>query len=66
MQSVLIISVILLSLYGIWFFKNIRTNNRARKIHRKYPVRLNQKLVPLGFKKTQSVVGERENNALST
>ena len=60
MQYVLIISVILLGLYGIWFFKNIRAANRAKQIHREYQARLDQKLVPLGFKKTQTVVGGRE------
>lgn len=60
MQYVLIISVILLSLYGIWFFKNILAANRAKKIHREYQALLDQKLVPLGFKKTQTVVGGRE------
>ena len=63
MQYVLIISVILLGLYGIWFFKNILAANRAKKIHRKYQALLDQKLVPLGFKNTQTVVGGREKIA---
>ena len=63
MQYVLVISVILLSLYGIWFFKTILAANRAKKIHREYQTLLDQKLVPLGFKKTQTVVGGREKIA---
>jgi hypothetical protein len=63
MQYVLVISVILLSLYGIWFFKTILAAHRAKKIHREYQTLLDQKLVPLGFKKTQTVVGGREKIA---
>lgn len=63
MQSVLIISVILLSVYGIWFFKNLLAANRAKKIHRDYQALLDQKLIPLGFKKSQTVVGGREKIA---
>ncbi len=60
MQYVLIVSTLLLILYAIWFFKNIVASNRAKKIHRKYQALLDQKLLPLGFKKTQAVVGGRE------
>ena len=63
MQYVLIISVILLSLYAIWFFKNIVTSNHAKRIHREYQSLLDQKLLPLGFKKTQAVVDGREKIA---
>jgi hypothetical protein len=63
MQYVLIVSSILLLVYGIWFFKNIVTSNRAKRIHREYQTLLDQKLLPLGFKKTQTVVGGREKIA---
>jgi hypothetical protein len=63
MQSVLIISSILLFIYGIWFFKNIITSGKAKRIHREYQALLDKKLLPLGFKKTQAVVGRREKIA---
>ncbi|MEP7136441.1 MAG: hypothetical protein ABI904_16045 [Chloroflexota bacterium] len=63
MQYVLIVSSILLLVYGIWFFKNIITSGRAKRIHREYQTLLDQKLLPLGFKKTQTVVGGREKIA---
>ena len=63
MQSVLIISCILLLVYGIWFFKNIVASNRAKRIHREYQSILDQKLLHLGFKKTQAVIGGREKIA---
>jgi hypothetical protein len=63
MQSVLIVSSVLLLIYGIWFLKNIITSGKAKRIHREYQALLDQKLLPLGFKKTQTVVGGREKIA---
>lgn len=60
MQYVLIVSSILLILYGIWFFRNIITSNRAKRINREYQIILDQKLLPLGFEKKQSIFGGRE------
>ena len=60
MQFVLIVSSILLILYGIWFFKNIVASNKAKRINREHQIILDQKLLPLGFEKKQTVVGGRE------
>ena len=60
MQYVLIISSILLILYGIWFFKNLISSGKAKRIHREYQIILDQKLLPLGFEKKQAIVGGRE------
>jgi predicted porin len=63
MQSVLIVSSVLLLIYGIWFLKNIITSGKAKRIHREYQALLDQKLLLLGFKKTETVVGGREKIA---
>jgi hypothetical protein len=63
MQYFLIVSSILLLIYGIWFFKNTVSSIQAKRINHEYQTLLDQKLLPLGFKKTQTVVGGREKIA---
>jgi len=63
MQYVLYCSLTCLILYGIWFFRNIIRSGRAKRIHKEYQSLLDQKLLPLGFEKTQTLVGGREKVA---
>jgi hypothetical protein len=63
MEYVLFFSLLLLILYGIWFFRNILKSGRSKKIHREYQSILDQKLKPLGFEKKEALVGGREKIA---
>lgn len=60
MEIILIVSAVLLIVYGLWFFKNLIASGKAKRIHRGYQTVLDQKLLPLGFERQQTIVGGQE------